>query len=221
MTATLTTFRDRLEVALMDASNEIWSTTVLDESIRQALAEYSKINPRRVIGTVTLASSGREMSLSSLSGLIQVARVWLPYTASSPEHPPNTRRFEHWFEEQKLYFPDDAEPQSGEVARIFYLAQQTLNGLDSASNTTFPDDDETLLLTGGAGYAATSRAVDLIEQVTRDRLTAQQLRAWGLGKLQEFRSGLKTVQRQAALRSSSFVPAAKLDRWDKRQGGWS
>jgi hypothetical protein len=45
-----------------------------------------------------------------------------------------------------------------------------------------------------------------------------------LGKLQEFRSGLKTVQRQDALRSSPFVPAAPLDRWDNpgyRREGWS
>jgi hypothetical protein len=206
---------------LIDPEAEIWTADNLDEAVRKALDEYSKVNPRRVIGTVTLASSGREVDVSGLSGLIQVSRVWLPYTAASPEHPPNGRRFEHWFEEQKLFFPDDDEPQSGEVARVFYLAQQTLNGLDAATSTTFPPDDETMLLTGCAGYAATSRAVDLIEQVTRDRLTAQQIRAWGLGKLQEFRSGLKTVTRQAALRSGSFVPAAKLDRWDKKPGGWS
>jgi hypothetical protein len=208
-----------MKQGLGDVAEEIFTVDVLDEAVRQALAEYNKVNPRQVIGTVTLASSGRELSISSLSGLVAISRVWLPYTAASPEHPPNWRHFEHWYEEQKLYFPDDAEPQSGDVARVFYLARQSLNGLDGATSTTFPPDDETMILTGCVGYAATGRAVDLIEQVTRDRLTAQQLRAWGLGKLQEFRSGLKTVQRQDALRSSPFVPAARLDRWDR--GGWS
>src|SRR5262245_39769675 len=219
MTATIHNLRARLRDDLIDRNNEIWTTDVLDEAIRKALDEYNTINPRKVIGAVTLGATGREVSISALTGLISVSRVWLPYTASSPEHPPNWRHFEHWFEEQKLYFPDGDEPQSGEVLRLFYLAQQSLAYLDGATSTTFPATDETLLLTGCAGYAATSRAVDLIEQVTRDRLTTQQVRAWGLGKLQEFRAALKTVQRQAALRSSPFVAAAKLDRWDKE--GWS
>ena len=218
MAANLHSLRARLRQDLIDPEAEIWTADNLDEAIRKALDEYSKVNPRKTIGTVTLSSSGREVSVSALTALVSVARVWLPYSAGSPEFPPRWRHFEHWYEEQKLFFPDEAEPQAGEVARIFYLARQTLNGLDAATTTTFPPDDETLLLTGCAGYAATSRAVDLIEQVTRDRLTAQQIRAWGLGKLQEFRAGLKTVTRHSALSSSAFVPAARLDRHDRE---WS
>jgi hypothetical protein len=220
MPATLSSFRDRVEVALMDTSNEIWSTTVLEEAIRQALAEYSKVYPRRVIGMVTLAASGREVDISSLSGVLRVVRVWLPYTAASPEDPPNQRYFEHWRDQQKLWFKDEPEPASGEVLRVFYTAMQTLDDLDSAAATTFPDDDETLLVLGASGYAASSRAVDLLEQVSRDRLTPQQVRAWGLGRLQEFRAGLKAVQRRLAMETSAWIGAAQLDRHDK-WGGWS
>ena len=90
----------------------------------------------------------------------------------------------------------------------------------AAMTTTFPPDDESLLLVGAVGFAATSRAVDLMEQVTRDRLTAQQLRAWGLGKLSEFRAGLKLITRQEALAGIPWVPTAPLDRWDEGRG-WS
>jgi len=218
--ATLTTLRDRVEQILQDTGNNIWSTDVLDEAIRQALHEYSKVNPQRVIGTVNLSSDTREIDISSLTGLLDVSRLWLPYDSSDPEHPPNWRRFEHWRDEELLYLPDDDEGASGEVARVFYTKLQTLNGLDSASATTFPADDETIIATGGAGYAATSRAIDLVEKVTLDRLSSQQVRAWGLGKLQEYRSALKTVARHAALRGSAFVPSADLDRWEKRDSRW-
>jgi hypothetical protein len=155
-----------------------------------------------------------------LTGLLDAQRVWLPYTAASPERPPNWRRFEHWRDPQKLFFIDDDEPQSGQVCRVFYTKLQSLNGLDSATTTTFPADDDSVLAIGGAGYAASSRSVDTMEKVTLDRLTSQQLRAWGLGKLQEFRTALNVIARRESLRDSSFIPADPLDRWDHPKDRW-
>ena len=43
MAITLTTVRDQLEIRLSDSSNLIWSTNLLDESIRAALADISKV----------------------------------------------------------------------------------------------------------------------------------------------------------------------------------
>jgi hypothetical protein len=217
---TLTTLRDRVEQLLLDTANAIWSTGVLDEAIRQALHEYSKANQYHAIGTITLSARGYELDISSLTGLLDVQRVWLPYTAASPENPPNWRRFEFWRDPQKLFFIDEDEPQSGQVCRVFYTKLQTLNGLDSAASTTFPADDDSVLTIGGAGFAASSRSVDTMEKVTLDRLTSQQLRAWGLGKLQEFRAALNTVARRESLRGSPWLPAARLDRYEERDDRW-
>jgi non-ribosomal peptide synthetase component F len=220
MSATLTTLRDRVEQQLADTGNAIWSTTAVEEAIRQALHEYSKTRPQRAVGTITLSADGREISMSTLTGLFQVIDVWCPYTAADPEFPANRRGFQYWPEQAKLYVWDEYNPQSGDVVRVFYTKLQTLSGLDSASATTFPDDDESLIALGAAGYAATSRAVDLAEQVTLDRLTAQQVRAWGLSKLQEFRSGLKTVARRMALETLSHVELPDLDRHEQ-ESPWS
>jgi hypothetical protein len=43
MAPTLATLRDQVELNLMDTSNLIWSTTVLDEAIRAALAQLSRV----------------------------------------------------------------------------------------------------------------------------------------------------------------------------------
>ena len=212
MSATLTTLRDRVEAQLADTANAIWSTSAIEEAIRQALHEYSKTRPQRAIGTLTLAADGRELSTTSITGILQVMDVWCTYTASDPEFPPNRRGFQYWPEQALIYVWDEACPQAGDVVRVFYTKLQTLSGLDSASATSFPDDDESLIAIGAAGYAATSRAVDLAEQVTLDRLTTQQVRAWGLSKLQEFRSGLKTIARRMALESLGHVELPALDR---------
>jgi hypothetical protein len=219
--ATLTTLRDRVELLLADTGNAIWSTGWLDEAIREALHEYSKTRPLRSDGTLVLSADGREIDVSSLSGLLGVVQIWIPYTSTDPEYPPNVRPFEHWADAGKIYVSGDYEPASGDVARVFYTTLQTLDGLDSATSTTFPADDESLIATGAAGYAATSRAVDLAEKVTLDRLTAQQVRAWGLAKLQEFRAGLKTVARRMALENVSHVELPPLDRHERDGEGWA
>jgi hypothetical protein len=219
--ATLTTLRDRVELLLADSGNAIWSTSWLDEAIREALHEYSKTRPLRSVGTLVLSANGREIDVSSLSGLLGVSEIWIPYTSTDPEYPANVRPFQHWPDEEKIYVTGDYEPASGDVVRVFYTQLQTLNGLDSATSTTFPADDESLIVTGAAGYAATSRAVDLAEKVTLDRLTAQQVRAWGLSKLQEFRAGLKTVARRMAIENVSHVELPDLDRFERDGEGWA
>lgn len=214
MTATLTTLRDRVERKLADNSNAIWSTDDIDEAIRAALQEYSLSRPQELITTLTLASTGREISVSGVTGLIKALEIWVPYTAASPEWPPNIRPFKFWQDSDKILVTGDYEPQANDVLRIFYTKMQTLNGLDSEITTTFPDTDESTLLTGASGYAATSRAVDLMEKVTLDRLTAASIRAWGLNQLQEFRIGLKKIERALALAASSRAEQPPLDRWD-------
>jgi hypothetical protein len=220
VTATLTTLRDRVELMLADSGNAIWSTGDIDEGIRQALHEYSKTRPLRAVSTLTLSADGREIDASTLTGILSVSEIWCDYTASDPEFPANRRSYAYWPDEQTIYVTDDYEPASGDVMRVFYTKLQTLSGLDSATATTILLDDETLVATGAAGYAATSRAVDLAEQVTLDRLTAQQVRAWGLAKLQEFRSGLKTVARRMSLEGKSDVEVGDLDRWE-RDSRWA
>jgi hypothetical protein len=214
MATTLALLKVRVQTILADVSAAIWTSTDIDEAIRQALHEYSKARPLEAIGTLTVAADTHELSITTLAGLFDVVRVWCPYTAADPEEPPAWCSFEHWKDAKILYFPDELD--GGDVARIFYTKLQTLNGLDAAGATTFPDDDETLIAEGAAGFAATSRAVDVAEQVTIRPAVATEIRTWGRSKLQEFRAGLKRVAGAEALRGRSHVELPRLDRHDSR-----
>lgn len=215
---TLTTFRDRLETILQDSGNNIWATGTLDEAIKMALKEYSLVKPFNQITTLTLASDTRELDVSSVTGLLGVSRVWLPYTAADPEYPANERHFEFWRDNDVLYFVDDDEPQSGDVARLFYKTVQTLDGLDSETTTTFPVEDEETLLTGAAGHAALIRAIDMKEKVTLHRKSAEVVQAWGEARLDAFRVALNVLAGREALRGSAVVRVEPLDTWDRRRG---
>lgn len=224
MSATLASLTDRVEAMIADETNAKFSTTAIAEGLRQALHRYSKRRPRRAVTVLTIPADGREVSVAGVAGLLEVIDVWLPYTAASPEEPPNTRAFEFWADEKILYFPAAAngsyEPQAGEVARLFFSRLHTLNGLDSETVTTVPLDDETLLCWGAAGYTVLGRARRVTEEVTTaDQIpTSTQLMSWARNRLAEFEASLN----QAAQRGQGvpWVQLPPLDRWDDR-GGWA
>jgi hypothetical protein len=186
---TLTTMRDRVEDVLQDSTNAIWATGDIDEGIRQALEQYSRRKPLRKIADLTLSSAGREVDISSLSDLIRVEKVWWPYDSSDPDHPPNWVHFEVW-PGSILYIVDPNEPASGEHVRVWYSEQQTLNGLDSETTTTFPIDDESFLIHGAAAFAARFRAVEIAESATVDAKVYDRLQTWADKAMREFSEGL-------------------------------
>ncbi len=186
----------------------------IDEAIRWALHRITEVMPDRTITTVTLSAAGREIDISSITDYIQIQKVWWDYDSSDPQHPPNFRDFELW-PGDILYIKDNDEPAAGEVVRIWYTRLHSINGLDSASTTTLPDDCETLLVTGAAGYAAQERV-----QEQPGRQVPVKLREWAEARLSEFERGLTALARRQAARYSGIAPGPTLDRWEDDNSGW-
>ncbi|MFN2196300.1 MAG: hypothetical protein ACK2UW_09280 [Anaerolineales bacterium] len=219
MTATLATLRDRVELALMDSGNTIWSTSDIDEGLRQALEDYSRVLPDEAQGTVTLAADGREVSLSTLTGLLQVLDVWWPYDSTQEVWPPNKVtgwRVYYLAGVPTLYFLSytGSQPQSGEKVRVWYTKLQTLEDLDSAAATTFRADHESLIAYGAAGKAAMARALNLIETASIDLYEVGLLAQWGKLKLKEFNYGLDQLRSYSVRRGRPWMEGWKLDKWD-------
>jgi hypothetical protein len=191
---TLTTLRDRVETTLQDSTNATWAAGDIDEAIEQALDMYSRSNPRRVIGTITLAAAGREISMSTLTGLIAVERVWWDYDSGTPGYPPNWRNFRVW-PGNILYIDDDNQPANTDVVRVWYTAMHTLNGLNAAGATTVPIDDLTFILHGAAALAARFRAVELAEEATIDGQSQARLMDWADSAMVQFEEGLRERRR--------------------------
>jgi hypothetical protein len=196
--ATLTTIRDRIEQMLEDVSNTTWPTAELDEAIRRALEEYNQAIPLQAVAVVTLTAGGRQQDVSAVTGILRPVEVWLPYTAADPEFPPNRRRFRWWRDQLKLYLADGHEPQAGDVMRLFYYMQRTINGLDGATATTVHAEDELLIVTGGAGHAAVQRAVGVVEGINVHGYVTLNLHTWGQQRLDEFRDGLASAAAREA-----------------------
>ena len=189
-TETLTTLRDRVELHLQDSGNAKWASADVDEAIEKALEEYNRHSPRLAVTTLTLSADGREVDISSLSGILRVHKVWWPYDSADPGYPPAWVQFDVW-PGDILYIDSRTEPATGEKVRIWYSTPALLNGLNAAASTTIPADDITYLINGACHYAAHQRAVELSESLTVDSDVVKRLLDWAGEHGKAFRYGIR------------------------------
>ena len=190
---TLAQLRDLVEGDLTDAGNATWSTDEIDRGIRRALFRYSEVRPQQVIGTLTAAAS-REYSLATLTGLVDVQRVWYPYLSTDPVYPPAFVEFELWDDKTVLFIHTEDCPAVGDdPLRVFYTKAHTLNGLDSETTSTYYVEDEEVLVLGATAFAAIQRTRYVVDTVNPSVETPGNWKAWGTARMREFEQELKRV----------------------------
>lgn len=192
-TETLTTLRDRIEARLQDASNARWAEADIDEALEMALEQWSRRDPYLAEATLTLSADGREIDISSVSGLMRVEKAWWPYDSTTPGYPASWCQFEVW-PGPILYIDDDTEPASGEKVRIWYSKMHTVDGLNSATATTLPAEDIGYFVNGVAAFAAQMRAVELAETLSIDSQVVTRLTEWAKEQSKNFRYGMGLKQ---------------------------
>jgi hypothetical protein len=202
--STLAQLRDLVELDLDDAGNAVWTTDEIDRGIGRALSEYSHVNPAQAVGTIALTEDGREVSLTSLTGLISVVRVWWPYTAGDPEYPPEWVRWQTWA--GTLYIVSGSEPQSGDVVRVYYHKEQTVDGLAGEDATSVPSPDEEVILLGAGGYCALAKGRGAVGEVGVSEDTPEHWLRWSTGRLDAFNEALWRVRAREVRRLDKRAP---------------
>lgn len=194
----LAALRGRTALLLGDSSYARYSTDMIDESLRSALAELNRNAPQTNDSVLALASAGKEIDLSGISGLVEVLDAWYPYESDGWQ--PN--RLSGW----RLYWQagspvlllhdgEGGEPQAGESLRLWYAAAHTVEDLDGAAATSLPTEWETALVEAAAGGCALLRGLALIEAAEVDLYQAGLLVAWGRLKLKAWGEFLR-IQRE-------------------------
>jgi len=203
-------YRSQTRTELSDLNVTTWDDDILDQALRQGLADYNDAHPDEAIATLTFASAVRELNVSSLARLIEITRLWLPYTAADPEHPPQWRTgFELW-PGSILYIGDDPKPAANDVARIWYTRRTIIDGLDAATSTTVAAEHEPLLVTGAAAYAASARSREISEAINAENEAYRQTASFAFRKLNEFRAGLNRIRQKPAGGLVTLRPARRM-----------
>ena len=223
MPSTLAELRTRVLQLLSDTGSAIYVAGLVDECIRHALADYSAVLPQELDTVITLAAAGREVDLSALSGLLGVTQVYWPYDSLATDEtwPPNKiRGYRVMWDDASpiLHFTqiDGAQPQASDEIRVWYIAKQTINGLDAETVTTIRLDHESLVVLGAAGYAALARAADLIETAGVDLYQVGLLGSWGQKMLKDFQNKLASLRGAEVRRGPLWGEGWALDKWDRR-----
>lgn len=221
--STLAQLRDRVEQSLLDVSNAIFTTELIDECLRQALDQYNQANPHSLETVIELPGDGREIALDALTDLSQVTEVWWPYdsAAAVESWPPNrvTGFRVYWDDARPVLFLDvlaGAQPQAGEEVRIWYVARHTIQGLDAAAVTTLPGEHESMLVIGAAGHAAMARALDLLESSGTDLYAIGLMATWGRARQREYAAFLKGLKERGARSGMPWGAGWSLDQWDRK-----
>jgi len=201
MATDLATIRAQVQGDLDDAGAATWTAGEIDRAIRRALREYSVHCPYRTDGTITVATAGREQSLSTLTGLCDVERVWFPYYSAEPDLLPAWVNFEMRLGASLFLLSRDS-PAVGEKMRVYYWKMQTIKDLDSAAATTLPVVDEDLIALGAAGYAALEMSRSAVGVVNVSGYTPLHWRDWAECRLRDFEAGVYAAMGRLALAAS-------------------
>ena len=199
MTRVLTDYRTRVLNILGHATVTRFDNDILDEGLRAALQSYSFAIPNILSGEVTVATSGRTLALSSLTGLTNVLEVGYPYTTG--EITPKSVTDWYFFivsGAPALGFNGATVPEAGRKLYLRYTAHHTIDDLDGASTTTIPAQHDTMFVEGAAGYCALMRASQVGESYRTDDYA--RMYQWGSEKLAALRASL------TLLRNSPFTP---------------
>lgn len=202
MARDLAGFETRVLNVLMDATKAVWATDQIDEGLRHALDEYSRaglergavVKPNSKIATVTPTANWREVSLSTLTGLLNVSRVWFPYYSEAAYYSerPAWIDFDVWWSAgaATLFLDIAGVPDGTQKARIFYNVIHTLEDLDSAASTSFDAQDDSLLVLGAAGWACFMRSLDVAETADVFAVATPNYAAIATRFLKQFRAAL-------------------------------
>jgi hypothetical protein len=144
---TTATFRAELRRDLRDEDSAAyrWTDTVLDRHITQAVREFSRAAPLQKTTTITTTNGSRELSVSSLSDVLEIEAIEFP-TGQYPQAFIDWRRWA-----TTLYLDSDKTPD-GTNCRLFYLALHDISG-----TWTIPPAGEEVVLIGAGAYALLDR----------------------------------------------------------------
>ncbi len=195
----LTDMRSRIRKDLHDedSQNYRWTDSDLDRHIDHAVRELSLSSPLEAKATLSTTAESRDLSLSSLSDLVEIEAVEYPVG----DYPPSYVRFSVWSDTLTLLI--DSLPGDSEGVYVYYGKLHTLN----ADTSTIPAKLEDLAALGAAAYAAIEWASFATNRVNLGGAeTWRNYLTWGEDRLAEFMKGLSRHSRKNTVRTGRLYP---------------
>lgn len=175
-----------------DSQNYRWSDDELNRHIDRAVRELSLSCPLETKAALNTTAGSRDLSLSSLSGMVEIEAVEYPVA----NYPPSYVRFSVWSDTLTLLI--DSLPGDGEDVYVYYGKLHTLD----ADSSTIPAKLEDLVAGGAAAYAAIEWASFATNRVNLGGSdTWRSYLTWGQDRLAAFMRDLAKHSKKNAVRA--------------------
>jgi hypothetical protein len=182
-----------------DSQNYRWTDSELNRHIDHALRELSLSCPLEAKATLSTIAESRDLSLSSLSDLVEIEAVEYPVG----NYPPSYVRFSAWADTLTLL--TDGLPGDAEDVYVYYGKLHTLD----ADISTLPSKLEDLVALGAAGYSAIEWASFAANRVNVGGAdTWRSYLTWGQDRLAEFMKGLAKHSKRNTVRVRQLYPVS-------------
>jgi len=193
MPTTIATIRSRVRQDLHDEDSSAyrWSDAVLDRHITRAVNDYSLATPLEQKSVLTTTPGSRDLSITSLTNLINVEAAEWP----AGQYPPRFVGISRW--QSTIILDTPNAPSGAENVSIYWTKTHTLDG----STSTLPVAHEDVIAIGAAAYAAldwTSFATNRINTGGED--VWGRYKAFGESRLKDFRRELNRLARANKVR---------------------
>ncbi|MBI2165382.1 MAG: hypothetical protein HYU29_03130 [Chloroflexi bacterium] len=192
-----------------DAANYRWTDGELERHIGHAVTDLSLAIPLEVAVALSATAGSRDLSLSSITGLIDVEAVEYP----TGKYPPSFVRFSKWANTLTLLV--DSVPAGGAQVRLYCRKGHTLD----ATSSTIPAHLEDLAALGAAAYAALEWSSFATNRVNvGGSETWRNYLSWGRDRLAQFqkalgRLGANNMARTRRLYAPSVPKASQTTDW--------
>ena len=180
-----------------DSQNYRWTDSELNRHIDHSVRELSLSCPLEARATLSTITESRDLSLPSLSDLVEIEAVEYPVG----NYPPSYIRFSAWADTLTLL--TDGLPGDAEDVYVYYCKLHTLD----ASISTLPAKLEDLVALGAAAYAAIEWASFAANRVNVGGVdTWRSYLTWGQDRLAEFMRGLAKHSKKNTVRVRLLYP---------------
>jgi hypothetical protein len=167
MSDNLTTLISKIQ-ALLGDDGTLFTTATCTAAVRQALSEWNLRCPINAAVTITGVNDQYEYELSdedaSALDIIDVLKQ-----GDNNDEQDISLDFDWYIEDERVFFRLRQPVTSSDTLIVRYTLNHTVNGLDSAVESTIPDRHNQAMIDGGSYFAIFIRALSRIETVNLSR----------------------------------------------------
>jgi hypothetical protein len=195
MSDNLTTLISKVQNILGDSSATYFSTAICTAAIRQALDDWNLRAPIYSAELITGVNGQYEYELSDVdSSSVEIVDVLLQGTDSAQDIS-KSLDFDEYLEDERVFFRLRTPVTTSDTLIVRYTKYHTINGLDSATESTLRDKDNQAMVDGGAFYSIMIRATARVETINLSQDQSDNYREIAGGFAAAFSSRIAAVVR--------------------------